>query len=198
MFFHLIKFNSNYSGQVGPMKRKKEIIVIAHCLINVNAKVHGIAQYEGASSVIADLISHGYGLIQLPCIEQAMLGINRWGIVNSQCNFPAFKRRCNELLEPVVDQIEDFINNGYQVKAIIGLDGSPTCGVNKRAYGNWYGEVAYEFGLDEKVKSVGLEDGMGSMMEVLKAMLDERGLDIRFCAISEADDMTTAEALGLI
>lgn len=177
------------------MKRSKRIVLAAHCLLNVNAKVEGIAAYPAASRVVSELIGMGYGIIQLPCVEQAMLGVKRWGIVHGQCDFPAFRSKCREMLLPVVDQVEDFVINGYEVKAIIGLDGSPTCGVGLRAAGDWCGEVDYQYGLDEKISSVHMEEAPGTMMAVLAEMLRERGLDIPFCAIDESCDRISAEKM---
>ena len=177
------------------MKRKRNLVIMAHCLLNVNAKVEGIAAYPAASRIVSELIGMDYGIIQLPCIEQAMFGIRRWGIVHDQCDFPAFRKRCRELLDPIVDQIEDFISSDYEVAAIIGIDGSPTCGVNIRAAGDWYGEVGYKYGLDAKINSVFMETGMGTMMEVLKEMLNEKGIDIPFLAIDENSDNISARQI---
>ena len=55
------------------MKRGRKIVAVAHCILNVNAKVYGIAQCPaGATDLINLLMDNGYGIIQLPCIEQAM------------------------------------------------------------------------------------------------------------------------------
>lgn len=179
------------------MNRGKKIVLVANCILNVNVKVDGLASYAGVSRVVSDLIQDGYGIIQLPCVEQAMLGMKRWGIVHSQCDYPAFRAKCRELLMPVVDQAEDLLANGYTIKAIIGVDGSPTCGVSIRPEGDWYGEVGYQYGLDAKVSSVHMENGPGTMMEVLRGMLDERGIEIPFCAVNEtADDMTLGTLLS--
>jgi predicted secreted protein len=124
-----------------------------------------------------------------------MLGIRRWGIVHSQCSYPGFRARCRELLQPVVDQVEDFLANGYEVRAVIGVDGSPTCGVNLRPEGDWYGEIGYQYGLDSKVGSVRMEKGYGTMMEILRGMLEERGMEIPFCAVNEMADDKTLDSL---
>ena len=71
------------------MNREKKIVLAAHCLLNVNAKVYGIANAKGGSNLIGELIAKGYGIIQLPCVEMAMYGSQRWGIVYEQNDFPA-------------------------------------------------------------------------------------------------------------
>lgn len=57
------------------MKREKKIVLIAHCILNVNAKVEGIATSKaGVTELITELMKQGYGIIQLPCVEQDMCG----------------------------------------------------------------------------------------------------------------------------
>ena len=90
------------------MKRNRKIILVAHCLLNVNAKVLGIAGEKGGSKLIGELIQKGYGIIQLPCIEMAMYGSQRWGIVYEQNDFPAFRDTCRRMLDPIVKQVADF------------------------------------------------------------------------------------------
>lgn len=179
------------------MKRSKKIVLTSHCILNVNSKIEGLAMFPAGSEIVTDLIKAGYGIIQLPCVEQAVLGTRRWGTVHSQCNYPGFRARCRELLLPVVDQVEDFVSSGYEVRAVIGVDGSPTCGVNIRPEGNWGGEVGYEYGIDEKISSLRTETGPGTMIEILMEMFAERSLEIPFCAVNEAaDDRSLDELLN--
>ena len=100
-------------------------------------------------------------------MEQLCCGISRWGQVKEQLDFPAFRRRCAQLLEPIVDQTEDFIRNGYRVCGVIGLDGSPSCGVNETCSGRWGGEIGDGYGLEEKIPTLHPVSGSGVMMEVL-------------------------------
>ena len=138
------------------MKRAKKMVLLAHCILNVNAKVMEIATVSaGCTKLVSSLLEQGYGIIQLPCMEQHCCGSNRWGQVSEQLNFPSFRRQCRELLTPVVDQVEDFCHNDYQVAAVVGLDGSPACGVNRTCTGPWGGELGHVYGLDEKIAALG-------------------------------------------
>jgi predicted secreted protein len=50
------------------MLRDKKIVLLSHCFLNVNAKVYGLANYQGAlEDLIRFLLAEGFGLIQLPC-----------------------------------------------------------------------------------------------------------------------------------
>ena len=113
---------------------------MAHCLLNINAKVYGIAEEKGGSGLVGELIQRGYGIIQLPCIEMAMYGVQRWGVVYEQSDFPGFRNKCKELLIPIVEQVADYSKHEYEITAVIGADYSPTCGVNIIPVGSCGGE----------------------------------------------------------
>lgn len=170
------------------MERGKKIVLLSHCILNVNAKVAGLANYQaGLMALLDQLLANGYGVMQLPCVEMDMLGVNRWGIVKSQIDYPHFRKRCHELLAPLLDQVADYDHNGYEIAAVIGIDGSPTCGVNYVSEGNWCGEIGEEYGLQAKIDTLHREDSPGIMMEVLMEMLAEIGVSCPFYAVDEQD-----------
>lgn len=171
------------------MNRGRKIVLLAHCILNVNSKVEGIACSEaGVVSLVNGLMEQGLGIIQLPCVEQDMCGIRRWGQVEEQLNHPRFRERCKELLHPIVQQVKDFAEHGYEVKAVIGLDGSPSCAVNETCSGKeWYGEIGDEYHTLEKARTLTTKQGSGVMMSVLKNMFEQEGLKIPFYAVDETN-----------
>jgi len=178
------------------MKRDKKIVLVAHCILNVNAKVEGIAPSKaGVTELISGLMEQGYGIIQLPCVEQDMCGIRRWGQVEEQLNHPRFRERCRILLEPILCQVEDFVNNGYSICAVIGLDGSPSCGVNATCSGEWYGEIGEGYHVMEKASTLKMKPKSGVMMDVLKIMMDERKLEVPFLAMDEVNPEEDTKSL---
>lgn len=168
------------------MKRNKKMVLVSHCLLNVNAKVHGIATVPAASiKLITSILEAGYGIIQLPCVEQSVCGIRRWGQVKEQLDYPHFRESCRKQLTPILHQVKDFINNGYEIAAVIGLDGSPSCGVNFTCSGNWSGEMDEVYGMSEKIKTLRELSEPGVMMEVFKEILEEQHINLKFIAVNE-------------
>lgn len=168
------------------MKRSRKMVIISHCLLNMNAKVEGLALEKGcAKKLIYYLIENDYGVIQLPCAELDMCGIKRWGQVKNQLDHPHFRNRCKELLQPIVYQIENYLANEYRIAAVIGVDGSPTCGVNRTCIGEWYGEIGEQYHTMEKGATCRMTEEAGVMMEVLREMLESRGINIPFMAVDE-------------
>lgn len=166
------------------MKRSKKMVLLSNCLLNVNAKVEGLANYKsGLIELIEEIYKSGYGIIQLPCIEQDMCGIKRWGQVYEQLNHPQFRERCYERLLPIVQQVEDFIENGYEIAAVIGINGSPSCGVEYTCSSNWGGE----YSSDKQYEEVIDLDKKGVMMKVLDDMFKVKEISIPFIGIDEKD-----------
>ena len=109
--------------------KTRKVALIAHCLLNQNAKVCQGANYRGVvSPVVESLRSRGYELLQLPCPELAFAGVRRWWAVYEQYDTPAYRSHCRRLARAVAPLIEQHLRRGAEV-ILIGLDGSPSTGV---------------------------------------------------------------------
>lgn len=168
------------------MHRSKKILVVCHCLLNANAKVYPLASCGGVyGQVVGNSIAEGIGLLQLPCPETVYLGIGRWGMTREQYDTPHFRESCRIMLKPSIDQIKSFANAEYQLIGIIGMDGSPNCGVNRTCKGFSGGEISVEGIVETQRKNLSSIPGKGVFMEVLSTMLAEEQIDISFTAIDE-------------
>lgn len=168
------------------MKRSKKIVLVSHCILNCNSKVEGLSVYCGANSeVVLELIKRGYGIIQLPCPEM-MYGIKRWGHVKEQFDTPYFRDNSRRIFEPVLKELIDYINNGYKICGIVGIDGSPSCGVDLTCSSSmWGGEIGNGYNLDGKIKDLKMVKGEGVFIQEIKKMLQEKGIDIPITAVNE-------------
>jgi predicted secreted protein len=168
------------------MKRSGKILVVCHCLLNSNAKVHPLAKVGGAhTNVLKHYIEAGVGLLQLPCPELSYLGANRWGMTREQYDHPNFRSHCESILTPTVNQMEAFVQAGYEIMGIMGMDGSPNCGVNRTCLGYMGGEIAHLGGLAGQSSTLRMAPGAGVFMEVFRTVLEKRGLKIPFQAVDE-------------
>lgn len=178
------------------MKRRKKIIILCHCILNCNSKVEGLSLYKGAQEkILKYFIDEGYGIIQLPCPEITLYGVKRWGNVKEQFNTPYFRKHCRDIFIPYLNQIIDYIKNGYKIDGIIGIDGSPSCGVNKTCSSlTWGGEIGCEFGIDKKINDVKIIKEKGIFIEEIQKILKEYNIDIKFFSIDE-DDLSSENKL---
>lgn len=169
------------------MHRGKKIILLAHCILNVNAKVEGFEPYQSLIKEVTDsLFENHIGIIQLPCPEMAVYGIKRWGHVKDQFDYKFFKDTCRDLLSPIMNQLESYTNSGYNLVGCIGIDGSPSCGVNLTCRSkDWRGEMSMKPDLESILSNVEMVNEKGVFMEVLENALNEIGLDVPFIGINE-------------
>ena len=84
-----------------------------------------------ASGLVSTLARLDYGLIQLPCPELEYFGAIRKPSTASEMASREYLRRIDDLADRVVETIYMLENSGIEVVALIGVRGSPTCGVGK-------------------------------------------------------------------
>ncbi|HEX7445182.1 MAG TPA: hypothetical protein VF300_02215 [Methanothrix sp.] len=138
-----------------------EIAVAAHCLLNPFTRVKGLRSVEFRPEG---------PVIQLPCPEVLYLGLDRWAVTRNQLDVPEFRRFCRSLIVHYADLLEMLVRQGKRIK-IVGLAGSPSCGVNTTSLGYAGGRVH-----EAKHEHV---PGKGVFMEELMAELERRGVAFR-------------------
>jgi predicted secreted protein len=155
-------------------KRSKRVLFLAHCILNQNSRVKEIAMDRGMlMPVVSILHQEGVGMIQMPCPEFTYLGPDRWWQAKAQYDTPNYRRHCRELSTFIADQMEEYAKHGYSVLGIIGMDDSPSCGINNAGpVVEWGGRPQVE--LSDAPK----EAGKGVFMEELIREVRRRGLEL--------------------
>lgn len=153
--------------------RSRRLVLLAHCYLNQNAKVAGLAREPGMVLPILQVLhAHGLGVIQLPCPEMVMAGIKRWWQTKRLYDFPGYRRYCREEAAAIVDQLVDYHHNGYETVALVGVDGSPTCGIS------FCGTDANMGGPPHIPQKSPLRYEKGILMEELIGEIASRGLPV--------------------
>lgn len=152
--------------------RSKNIVFVAHCLLNQNSISDGTAEYPGSIRPILDMLCKtDVGIIQMPCPELMCLGLDRGDkngaalpVVEENTRIrrmmgqkPA-SEKMSRLVEDLVWQISEYRQYGFDVRAIIGVNRSPSCGVETTSKDNR--EV----------------EGEGVFMETLRNELGKKGI----------------------
>ncbi len=115
------------------------VCYLAHCLLNANAKVDEGARCAGVFSPVVEVLrKHGCTIRQMPCPELAFAGTRRFWAVREQYDTPAFRAHCERLAGPVATQIRADLAAGQRV-LIVGIDGSPSMGVEITAASDEWG-----------------------------------------------------------
>jgi predicted secreted protein len=128
--------------------RGKRVIFVAHCVLNQNTRYLGGAYRSGCVDEIVDALQRdGIGICQLPCPEQ-----RAWGGVLKPYTLAMYgsrgtlRYRARRLLLPlfiaytrwrywrlagaVAREIADYARSGITVAGVLGIAGSPSCGVD--------------------------------------------------------------------
>lgn len=191
------------------------MIFLSHCILNENTRYLGGACRPGAvREIIEPCIDCGLGIVQLPCPEQ-----HAWGGVDKRFLLYFFGAKhslffsLRRLLLPVMlaytrlvyirlarkaaKQMKDYLRRGYLIRGIVGIDGSPSCGVRRildvdRAL-TCLGDLDVERSTTQDVNAIVLGSvtkGRGLFIECLVKELNRRGLSVPLMSHSLIDELT--------
>lgn len=154
-------------------KRSRRIAIVSHCLLNQNSKPYLDALYPGIVNPVFHVLEREhFGIVQMPCPEVAYGGLKRWWQVVEQYDTPIYRRHCRELASDVVDQVEQYLVN-KDTAIIIGIDGSPSCGVRYTGSNSqWQGRP------DLADTEYPVAEGKGIFMLELEKEFNARALNI--------------------
>ncbi len=170
-------------------KRSGRIAVVAHCILNQNSRVLGLAERSGMITEIAEFfLRKKIGIVQMSCPELTYAGVLRKPQTKDQYSTIMFRSHCRKITKEIVDQIQDYAKCGIDTEIVIGVDGSPSCGVNETSKGKPCGNMSKH----ERVK------GSGILIEQLCFALKERKMSVPFYGIRYerlSEDLVNIEKL---
>lgn len=156
-----------------------KIAFVSHCLLNNLSKVEAFPNKN--KLLIKHLLEKDVELVQMPCPEFTMLGGSRFGQVVEQYDNPFFRKHCRQLIEPFIQQIEEYRRVGHEIFGILAIKGSPSCGfLHTASAPSWKGEDRAS--LPEAVLKEGpgvfmdeLEKALGGLVEIYE--VDEENIE---------------------
>ena len=178
---------------------------VSHCLLNENVRDLGGAFHSGAVPEMLELLRSGVGVYQMPCPEQRAWG----GVLKRRMLFayglrgsPLFRfrgalfrlfvwhtrARYGRLAARVADDIEDYVRSGARVVGVVGIGGSPSCGVTttldlRRSFeiiaACPLARIDPDFVNDRAVAAC-RAPGEGLFIAALQRRLAKRGIDVPF------------------
>lgn len=163
--------------------RSRKLMLVAHCVLNQNSISDGTADYPGSIKEVLDLLLQSQvGIVQLPCPELHCLGLDRGDVhgaerpvvventrIRESMERPEAIRNLRILVAPLVHQIEEYLRHGFTILGIVGINRSPSCGVDTTSMANQ--EVA----------------GRGVFIEELHKELEIRDINIDWIGIKATE-----------
>ena len=149
--------------------RSKKVIFVAHCIINQSARCNGSAETPSAVAKIPEfLLKQHIGIIQMTCPELGCLGLGREGLIYDQLSTPGNRRYLKSLAQDVVYQVKQYRKQNFKVLGVLGINCSPSCGVDCHAYN-------------------GRKPGKGAFMEELTKALEAARLELPVIGVTDAE-----------
>jgi predicted secreted protein len=114
--------------------RSREFVLVPFCCLAQAFQARGLVRgpWRGIiAPVLEELLHKDVNVIQMPCPEALFggltLGLTRQPMSYAQYDTPEFREHCRQLAQGVAEQVESLLRSGYAVKAILGLEYSPSC-----------------------------------------------------------------------
>lgn len=119
-------------------RRSRRMVYVSRCLLNCNAKFPGCADVPGVyTEIITPIAEAGIGIEQMPCLEiMGWGGVDRPKVMHElDPDNPGadwileYPRLCKREARKMADQMEDYLEAGYEILGVVYVDDSPTCGL---------------------------------------------------------------------
>lgn len=167
-------------------KRSQQVFFCCHCILNQNAKLEGIAGWPGLiTDVVKTLVDSGAGIFQIACPEMIYEGIGRFDKSVEQYDCAAFHEICEDIAKETADQMKNYLQWGYQIPAILSIDGSPSCGYNlTQTAPEWRGLV-----VGQNWQKVRYIKRQGILMSHLVEQMKKNGLEIPIIGVPEIPEL---------
>jgi len=160
-------------------QRSKSILFVAHCILNQNSISDGTAAYPGSINEIMQVLHMSHvGIVQMPCPELLCLGLDRGNIggssspileENTRIRMMMSQRsaqgKIRQMVQHIIFQILEYHKYGFDIRGIVGINRSPSCGVENTSKNNQ--EV----------------EGQGVFIEALRNELNKNKINMRMVGI---------------
>ncbi len=174
---------------------KKKIVFVSHCILNTASKVMkcneeiDTPEESIRKQFLMKSIENNIHFIQLPCPEFTLYGSSRWGHTKDQFDNPFFRDHCKSILTPIIQQMREYYKekDKFEVLGIVGINGSPSCGVTFTCSGKWGGEFSGNKNIIAMLQTIRRNQDKGIMFEILEEMLIKEKIEIKIIGLNPQD-----------
>ena len=160
-------------------KRSGKIVVVSHCILNVHSLEDDLAIYPGLEEeVVKLLMKKEVSIYQIPCPEVELSGIFRKALPKESYDHPKIRKVYQNLAASISQTLKWYTKKGCEIVAVIGAEGSPTCGID--TVGRWKNNIK---GKREFPRDIEFVPGIGVFMEEFKTALNKINVHPRWIGI---------------
>ena len=153
-------------------KRSGNIVVVSHCILNVHSLEENLAIYPGMEEEVVELLlKKGAGIYQIPCPEIELSSIFRKALPKDAYDHPKIREVYRTLSKNLAENLREYVKKSYQITAVLGAEGSPTCGIDR--VGRWKKDASGQKAFPKDVEFVG---GRGVFMEEFMKALNKHNI----------------------
>ena len=109
---------------------------MSHCFLNTASKCRGYrldsirAEEQLRRDLLHRVVDRGIQLLQLPCPELSLYGLDRWGHTRNQFDNSFFPQHRREELKTILLQLQAYATaEDVELLGVLGIDGNPSCGM---------------------------------------------------------------------
>ncbi|MBS0242755.1 MAG: DUF523 domain-containing protein [Proteobacteria bacterium] len=131
-------------------ERSRRVIFVSHCILNSNTRADGHAGVPGVNQRVMELLMRmKVGVVQMPCPEMMCLGLDRGDVRGGERPVLIENTRIREglksnsstavldgMVEQVMVQVQQYLQHGFNILGIVGVNRSPSCGVETTTIDN--------------------------------------------------------------
>lgn len=169
---------------------KRKILLVSHCFLNDAAKLKfqdptmEKEEHKKKHKILLELLENDIDLIQLPCPELAFYGSNRWGHTSEQFDTPFFREQSRILLSPIIRDLQEYTLHPerFELVGILGINGSPSCGIDFTCSGPYGGDLHDITTQGERLK-VTTKPEPGIFMQEFLKLLNEHKITLPLYSI---------------
>ena len=113
--------------------RGGKLVLVPHCAANQNARLAACAESPaGMTELLGGLLDRDIGVIQMPCPELMVMGLDRGDLhIYTALNTRSGRTACRKLAKDLCYQVRQYRDCGMRVLGVLGKNGSPACGVEQ-------------------------------------------------------------------
>ncbi len=153
--------------------RSMKVVLVSHCHLNQNARLWKCAECPASCRLLVEgLLQQEIGIIQMPCPELMVLGLDRGHIaIRSGLESIPAREALRLLGRELAFQIRQYQDCGVKVLGVLGKNGSPACGVERTSRSDGQGPI----------------DGEGVFIQEFRAELRRAGCELPVIGTMDAE-----------